>query len=888
MRPSKVTPMIKQYLSIKDKHPDAILFYRMGDFYEMFFEDAKIASRLLDITLTSRNKKDDTPIPMCGVPYRAAKAYIAKMIEGGLKVAVCDQVEDPGASKGLVKREVVRVITPGTVIEDELLNPKINNYILAVVQNDKKVGVASLDISTGTFRCTESEKASALEEIQRIAPSEIIIPESARTAPLALAIKNNLLTATLLTFIKDNVFQYRSAYNRLLDQFNTQSLDGFGCRQFSVGVAAAGALLFYVGETQKNKIVHITRLETYFLSHYLFIDDLSCRNLELFRNLQTGAKKGSLLNVIDRTLTPMGGRLLNNWLRYPLKNKDEILLRSDAVEEAKNNNRICTPLRRTLKSVYDLERLSSRITMGHANARDLIALKSSLMRLPEIWSAVATFKSVFFHNNANSDSDSDSDSDFGGILNQLTELAATIDAAIRDNPPAKIYEGGIIKSGYNSELDELINISRDGKGCLARLEAEEKKATGIQALKVKHNKIFGYYIEIPKTRLESVPAHYLRKQTLVNAERFITDQLKAFEIKVLGAEEQRAALEYTLFTEIKDQVVRHNEPLRQAANFLARLDCVLGLAAVADENNYSRPEINSQGRISIRDGRHPVIEKLITGERFVPNDIVLDNHENQILVITGPNMAGKSTILRQMALTVLMAQMGSFVPAAHVSVSLTDRIFTRVGALDNLSQGQSTFLVEMQETANILNNATEHSLIILDEIGRGTSTFDGLSLAWAVAEYLHDFKQKGVKTLFATHYHELTKLAQTKPRVKNYNIAVKEWNDEIIFLRKLVQGGTNRSYGIQVARLAGIPDDVIRRAQKILTTIENREQSPQAALVSEAIEKDGYVQLSLFRKPETIIIENLQKMDMVRMTPIDTLTVLNELHEMAVQISADQ
>ncbi len=877
MRPSKVTPMLKQYLSIKDKHPDAILFYRMGDFYEMFFEDAKIASRLLDITLTSRNKKDSTPIPMCGVPYRAAQAYIAKMIKGGLKVAVCDQVEAPGAAKGLVKREVVRVITPGTVVEDELLNPKINNYILAAVQNDNTVGIASLDISTGTFRCTESEKASALEEIQRIAPSEIILSESSRTAPLALAIQRNHLSETLLTFLKDNVFQYRSAYHRLLDQFNTQSLDGFGCQQFSVGVAAAGALLFYISETQKNKTAHITRLETYFLNHYLFIDDLSCRNLELFRNLQSGSKKGSLLSVIDHTLTPMGGRLLNTWLRYPLKDEDEIRLRLDAVEEAGNNSRVCTPIRKALKAVYDLERLSSRITMGHANARDLIALKTSLTRLPEIRSAVAAFKSVIFHNNKNSDSE--------GNFNQLTELAATIDAAIRDNPPAKINEGGIIKSGYHSELDELINISRDGKGCLARLEAEEKKATGIQALKVKHNKIFGYYIEIPKTRLESVPAHYLRKQTLVNAERFITDQLKAFEIKVLGAEEQRAALEYTLFMEIKDQVVRHNEQLRQAARFLARLDCVLGLASVADENNYSRPEINSQGRISIQEGRHPVIEKMITGERFVPNDIVLDNHENQILMITGPNMAGKSTILRQMALTVLMAQMGSFVPAAQVSLSLTDRIFTRVGALDNLSQGQSTFLVEMQETANILNNATEQSLIILDEIGRGTSTYDGLSLAWAVAEYLHDFKQKGVKTLFATHYHELTELSQTKPRVKNYNIAVKEWNDEIIFLRKLVQGGTNRSYGIQVARLAGIPDGVIRRAKKILTTIENREQAPQAAIVSEAVESDGFTQLSLFRKPETIIIENLQKMDMIRMTPIDALTALNELHEMALQIS---
>ncbi len=880
MCPSKVTPMIKQYLAIKDQYPDAILFYRMGDFYEMFFEDARTASRVLDITLTSRNKKDDTPIPMCGVPYRAVQAYIAKMINSGYKVAVCDQTEDPSVAKGIVKREVVRVVTPGTVIEDQLLDPKTNNFIISVFQKNKTVGLAVLDISTGVFRCTETEQAPAMDEIQRISPSEMILPESMRASALALKMETIQPRAPFQTFLKDTLFQHPSAHERLLDQFQTQSLDGFGCGHFTAGVSAAGALLYYVRDSQKNQTIHITHLQTYFLSQYLYIDDLSCRNLELFRNLQSGSKKGSLLGVIDRTVTPMGGRLLNNWLRYPLKTEDDIQARLDAIDEVRHNGAVALALRQTLKTVYDLERLRSRITMGYANARDLTALKTSLQQLPEIWSQVALLKAAFFQ--------TDDKFDGAAVLDQLTALAETIDAAIRDNPPIKLNEGGLIKSGYDAQLDELIQISQDGKGRLARLEAEEQRATGIQTLKVKHNKVFGYYIEIPKSRSDAVPSHYLRKQTLVNAERFITDELKSFEIKVLGAEEQRAALEYEIFTRIKDQIVAHNEQLRQAADFLAHLDCILGLAAVADENNYARPEINSRGKIHIHEGRHPVIEKLITGERFVPNDILLDHHENQVLMITGPNMAGKSTILRQTALTVLMAQMGSFVPAAQASVCLTDRIFTRVGALDNLSQGQSTFLVEMQETANILHNASEHSLIILDEIGRGTSTFDGLSLAWAVAEYLHDFKQKGVKTLFATHYHELTELARIRPRVQNFNIAVKEWNDEIIFLRKLAPGGSNRSYGIQVARLAGIPDEIIQRAKKILATVENREQTPQAALVSESRESRGYVQMSLFRKPETVIIEKLQKVDMVRTTPIDALTLLNELHEMARQAPASR
>jgi DNA mismatch repair protein MutS len=571
---------------------------------------------------------------------------------------------------------------------------------------------------------------------------------------------------------------------------------------------------------------------------------------------------------MDRTVTAMGSRLLKRWIRYPLMDVPEIESRQQAVLEVKAKVPIRRNIREKLKSVYDLERLGSKIAMGQSNARDLVALKHSLNSLPDIWSLLSNLNSELFKCYQNIDS--------------LCELADLIDRAIREDAPPTINEGGIIKTGYNAELDELISMSRDGKKWLARLEAKEKDATGISTLKVRYNKVFGYFIEIPKARSKDVPLHFVRKQTLVNAERYITDELKKHEIKVLGAEDQRAVLEYELFNQIKDEVIKNNVDVQQVAHFLARLDCLLNLAEVADQNDYNRPEFNTNGQILIEDGRHPVVEKMIAAERFVPNTIQMDNIENQMLIITGPNMAGKSTVLRQVALMVLMAQMGSFIPAARASMSVTDRIFTRVGALDNLSQGQSTFMVEMQETANILNSATLKSLVIMDEIGRGTSTFDGLSIAWAVAEYLHDLKGHGVKTLFATHYHELTELTRLKPRSKNYNIAVKEWNDEIIFLRKLIEGGTNRSYGIQVARLAGIPSPVIQRAKKILYDIENDEHGLRGAFALpedlNASEKK-HVQLHLFSRPDHFIIEKLQKLDISKMTPLDALNYLNELQE---------
>jgi len=869
MTQAKPTPMIQQYLSVKDEYPDALLFYRMGDFYEMFFEDAEKASQLLNITLTSRNKNVASPIPMCGVPYKAAKNYISKLINQGYKVAICDQVEDPSKAKGLVKREVTRVVTPGTVLEDDLLEAKSHNFVLAMEIRDDLVGLAYLDVSTGKFRLTETPGfTDALDEVKRISPSEILLSVKVESHSIYRELEAKL-EGHYLTFVDQRDFEYAGAKQRLLELFNTLSLEGFGSESFKAGVCAAGALVAYAQETQKQSVAHIQNLETYVLGQYLLFDERSYQNLEIERNLRNGGTRGTLLGVMDRTLTAMGGRRLREWIRYPLIDPLQIGLRHDAVEESLENLRITLGLREHLKKIQDIERLQGKITMGHANARDLVALKRSLMALPEIRARLEDFTAPGFHPDLEFD-----------ILGDLADL---MEASIREDAPPTIQEGGIIKPGYHAELDELIQISRDGKGWLVKLEAREREATGITTLKVRYNKVFGYYLEIPKARLEHVPEHYVRKQTLVNAERFITDELKQFESKVLGAEDRRATLEYRIFQDIRQKIMDRKDDLQATAQFIARLDCLTALAVVADENAYSRPELNPDGRILIEDGRHPVIEKMISGERFVPNSVELDAQQ-QVLIITGPNMAGKSTILRQVALTTLMAQAGSFVPAGHASLSVTDRIFTRVGALDNLSQGLSTFLVEMQETANILNNATADSLVIMDEIGRGTSTYDGLSIAWAVAEYLHDLNGKGVKTLFATHYHELTELAQKKERVRNYNIAVKEWNDEIIFLRKLVEGGTNRSYGIQVARLAGIPGKVVTRAKKILNRIENAEHENTGEPSPDVLESRAgtqQVQLELFTSPGQKIIKKIKRLDIASMSPLEALNTLDTLQKEA-------
>ncbi len=767
-----------------------------------------------------------------------------------------------------MKREVVRVVTPGMILENELLDEKSNNYVLSAISENGRFGLSYLDISTGAFRMTEAgDMGTVLEETFRISPSEIILPQSEDDDP-TFARYMEAVKDLHPTSLEAKAFEYTPARNRLLKSFGTVSLKGFGCEEMRQGVRAAGALVYYVQETQKQELEHIHRIDAYRLDSYLFIDDQSYQNLEVEKNLHSGTRKGTLLNTVDMTMTAMGSRMLKQWMRYPLKDATQIISRYDALDESRNQYQSTCEIRDHLNRVYDIERLRSKISMGHANARDLVSLKQSLGTLPEIDRLLANFQSPLFERSFD--------------LPSLNSIAWRVEQAIREDAPPTLHDGGIIREGFDAELDELIQITRDGKNWLVNLEKQEKERTGINALKVRYNKVFGYYLEIPKTRLESVPAHYIRKQTLVNAERFITEELKTFEEKVIGAEDKRAELEFEIFNTIKAQVMEKNDALQAAGEFIARLDCLLALAIIALQNNYTRPDINAEGLLYIEDGRHPVVEKMIAGERFVPNSVSMDNQHNQVLIITGPNMAGKSTVLRQVALTVLMAQMGSFVPAKNASISMTDRIFTRVGALDNLSQGQSTFLVEMQETANILNNASSESLVIMDEIGRGTSTFDGLSIAWAVAEFLHDLNGTGVKTLFATHYHELTELSKQKERVKNFNITVKEWNDEIIFLRKLVAGGTNRSYGIQVARLAGIPETVIQRATRILADIENKSPTLPSFQNQRRLTGGGQpsqVQLELFQGYDTVVIQAIQDLDTARMTPLDALNFLHSLQD---------
>jgi len=881
---AKATPMVQQYLSIKHNYPDAILFFRMGDFYEMFFEDAKVASRILEIALTSRNKKDEAAIPMCGVPHHAAQSYVAQLIEHGLKVAICEQVEDPARpprlsardggqakSKGLVKRDVVRVITPGLVLDTEILDSKSNNFLMALCFWHGSFGIANLDISTGTFKVTESsEFEEVLDECSRIEPRETLLAESQREQEQVKALIN-ALNQTSTCFLKDETFELESARARLLRQFKTSSLEGFGCNEWQAGIAAAGGLLRYVDDTHKGDLVHVTGIVSYSLSDFMVIDEATRRNLELFETIRTGSRRGSLLGVMDCTVTAMGGRKLRTWLQYPLLDLGKIQQRLDSVEEAKENLLVRRSLREAMDEIYDLERLNAKIALDRCNARDMVALNRSIERLPQVRALIEGYRSGDF-------------SKIKGEWDDLADIGRLIESAISDEPPLTLREGGIIRPGFDQGLDELIRISQEGKDWISRLEARERKATGINSLKVGFNKVFGYYIEVSKIHIKSVPSHYVRKQTLVNGERYISEDLKTYESKVLGAEEKRAQLEYELFCTVREKVAQDNRRIGKMADLVSQVDVLVALAELADQNGYTKPLLDEEGSLLLKESRHPVVEKMITSERFVPNTIEMDDTSRQVLIITGPNMAGKSTVLRQVALLVLMAQMGSFVPAQEAAIGIVDRIFTRVGASDNLAQGQSTFMVEMQESANILNNATGKSLVILDEIGRGTSTFDGLSIAWAVAEYLHDWKGQGIKAVFATHYHELTDLALTKRRVKNCNVAVKEWNDEIIFLRKLVDGSTNRSYGIQVARLAGVPEDVVKRAREILKNIEAGEFDgvgiPQVGRSKKGADSISGVQLPLFNTTDQVVINTLKKMDIDTITPLEALNRLHALKEL--------
>ena len=854
--------MVKQYLEVKEKYPDAILFYRMGDFYEMFFKDAIIASKILDITLTSRDKNKEDSIPLCGIPYHAASSYIQKLVDQGYKVAICEQMEEASKGKGIVRREVIRVITPGMVLEDDYLQPKANNFLMAISLGEERFGLAILDASTGDFLATEVNTAqSLLDEVMRTEPKEIIFPETAKEqAPAKHLMK--AFPHALYSPLPPEVFDGERSRERL-KAFNLLPPEGK-----NQALQAVGAILFYVEETQKVQPGHLSRLEFYQVQDYMVLDETTRKNLELFENLATRSRKGSLLEILDETVTSMGGRMLKRWLSSPLMDLDKINERLDKVSELKEKDVSRQRLRENMRQVKDIERLSARISLGIANARDLVALESSLNLLPEIKSIISPLEHESFKR-------------YLPELDELPEIKNLLERAIEDNPPITLKEGGLIKKGFDSTLDRLREISREGKRWIADLETKERMRTGISSLKVRYNKVFGYYIEVTKPNLPSVPSHYMRKQTVSNAERFITQELQEYETQVLNAEEEKETLEYQIFLQVLEKVSAEVPKIQRIAQALAEIDVLSALAEVGERYGYNRPQFNEGDSLAISEGRHPVLERMGLEERFVPNDLALNSEDRQILIITGPNMAGKSTIMRQAALISIMAQIGSFVPAKEANLCLVDRIFTRVGATDDLVRGRSTFMVEMEEVAHILRNITPRSLILLDEIGRGTSTFDGLSIAWAVTEYLHEESPWRPKTLFATHYHELTELALTRPRIKNFHVAVKEWNDRVIFLRKLVEGGTSRSYGIQVARLAGLPPEVIDRAKEVLHNLEQGEFTeggiPKLAISRKKKSTWESHQRTLFQPPPDPLRETLKKIDPNQLTPLEALNLLSEM-----------
>lgn len=805
MEDIRLTPMMKQYQQAKSEIPeDAILLFRMGDFYEMFFEDATRASAILDITLTKR-----AGVPMCGFPYHALEAHLPRLIESGVKSAIAEQMEDPRFAKGIVKRQITRIITPGTIIDSSVLQPGKNNFLVALIEKKYVFGLACLDISTGEFKVTEIPSREKLEtELSRLGARECIIPASL----LEQWEKEKAFPYTaeklLWTSLEDWVFAYDCAEELLKRHFKVASLDGYGCRDLRLAVSAAGAVLHYATENLRQPANHLKKFCTYHNAEYMELDSISQRNLELVEPMFGSNRQGTLLHVLDQTVTPMGGRLLRDWIMRPLFNKEAINARLDAVESFKDDPLTMAETRELIGSIRDLERIIARLNIGNANARDMIALANGLAMLPDVKHLLENFNTPLLDQ-------------LKGQLSELPELTTRIQQAIVDEPPLSLTDGDIIREGYNKDLDEFRMASKEGKNWLMQIQAKEQERTGIKSLKVRFNQVFGYYIEISKSNLSLAPDDYIRKQTLVNAERFITPELKELESKILGAEEKSRALEYQLFQEIREYALQFTLNIQETASALAAIDVLAALAECARRYNYLRPHITEDEQLMIRAGRHPVLDAAMQGERFVPNDTILDGDENRMMIITGPNMAGKSTYIRQTAMLVIMAQLGSFVPAEDAVIGLVDRIFTRVGAADDIARGQSTFMVEMVETANILNHATPKSLVILDEIGRGTSTFDGLSIAWAVAEFLHDSPANCARTQFATHYHELTELAITKRGVKNYNVAVKEYGDQVIFLRQIVPGSTDKSYGIHVAKLAGLPQQVIDRANEILENLEN-------------------------------------------------------------------
>lgn len=875
---AEYSPMMQHYLKTKEEYKDCILFYRLGDFYEMFFDDALVVSKELELTLTGKDCGQAERAPMCGIPFHAAETYLNRLVANGHKVAICEQVEDPKQAKGIVKREVIRIVTPGTNLNTQALDETKNNYLMSIVYLGEKIGVSIADFSTGDYFVTELSSGSELiDEINKFVPSEIITNEYFSMSGIDLTAVNDKLGITMST-LDSWYFDEDTCIKKLLTHFKVGVLDGLGLKDYTAGTIAAGALLLYLYEMQKGSVDHITSIVPYTTGKYMLIDSSSRRNLELVETMREKQKKGSLLWVLDKTKTAMGARALRSMIEQPLINKEDILKRQAGIEECNNRAIDREEIREYLNPVYDLERIMTKISCKSANPRDLIAFRNSLEMLPHIKKLIGTMESDLF-------------AECFANLDDLADIYSLISSAIVEEPPITIREAGIIKEGFSKDADELRRAKTEGKEWLAQLEAREKEATGIKNLKVKYNKVFGYYLEVTNSFKNLVPADWVRKQTLTNAERYTTDELKKLEDVILGAEDKLCSLEYDLFNEVRDSIAAEVRRIKSTARAIAEIDVYTALSVVAQQYNYVKPAINEKGIIDIKNGRHPVVEKMIRNDMFVANNTYLDNAKNRISIITGPNMAGKSTYMRQTALIVLMAQIGSFVPAQEANIGIVDRIFTRVGASDDLASGQSTFMVEMTEVANILRNATPKSLLILDEIGRGTSTFDGLSIAWAVVEYIANTKLLGAKTLFATHYHELTELEGTLDGVNNYCIAVKENGDDIVFLRKIIKGGADKSYGIQVAKLAGVPDTVIERAKELVADLSDADISLKARDIAQYSKKqeklvDSYKkvddlevkQMSLF---DTVnnddIIEDIKALDISNMTPIDALNTLYKL-----------
>ena len=873
---AQLSPMMTHYLETKKQYPDCILFYRLGDFYEMFFEDAKTASRELEITLTGKECGLEERAPMCGVPYHAVESYLNKLVQKGYKVAIAEQMEDPKTAKGLVKREVIRVVTPGTITNSQALEESKNNYLMGIVYMDGMFGISSVDISTGDYLVTEvKSERTLLDEIFKFAPSEIICNEAFYMSGVDLEeLKNRL--HVVVTALENRFFSDDSCRRLLREHFHVNHLDGLGLSEYEAGTIAAGAVLSYLYETQKSTLDHLTAITPYTTGQYMMLDTSTRRNLELTETLREKQKRGTLLWVLDKTKTAMGARMLRSFVEQPLIDREGILARQNAIEELNMNYISREEMAEYLNAIYDLERLIGRISYKTANPRDLIAFKNSLAMLPHIKKILGEFGADLLR-----------EVDSG--MDTLEELTALIEHAIVDDPPISVRDGGIIKDGYSEEADHLRHAKTEGKDWLAALEAEEREKTGIKNLKIKFNKVFGYYFEVTNSFKDQVPDHFVRRQTLTNAERFTTDRLKELEGTILGAEDRLFSLEYDLFCQVRDTAGAQVEKIQQTAKAIALLDVLISLSTVATRHNYVKPKINERGVIHIKNGRHPVVEQMMRDDMFVSNDTYLDNGKNRISIITGPNMAGKSTYMRQTALITLMAQIGSFVPADEANIGLCDRIFTRVGASDDLASGQSTFMVEMTEVANILRNATRNSLLILDEIGRGTSTFDGLSIAWAVVEYISNTKTLGAKTLFATHYHELTELEGAISGVNNYCIAVKEQGDNIVFLRKIVKGGADKSYGIQVAKLAGVPEQVITRAKELVEELSDADITARAKEIAsgsrtvqpkKSVERPDEVDLQQMSIFDTVreedIIRELMEIDISRLSPVEALVTLDK------------